>query len=180
MVKSLMLCGLAALAHVTAAQRPQAVIGGEFAPLNYCATVGAADFDLSGRVDVSDILSVISAHGESGGANDLDQSGAVDVNDVLEIIGYHEMDTTECLDSPCVVTDEGCASTNGDRTTYCEQYDTGIPDANADGCWADYKDDQTQGVDGDCEYTPENTCDSGGPETGRRRIQAFGSAQNLP
>ena len=64
---------------------------------NYCATVGAADIDRSGRVDVSDVLSVVGAHGQSGTANDLDQSGIVDVNDVLEVLGYFQLVTTTCL-----------------------------------------------------------------------------------
>jgi hypothetical protein len=63
----------------------------------FCTTVGAGDFDRSGRVGVNDVLSVLSAFGQSGTVNDLDQSGTVDVNDVLEILSYFHVDTTTCL-----------------------------------------------------------------------------------
>ena len=83
--------------------------------------------------------------------------------------------TADC----CVVTVEGCASSNELRTNYCEQSDTGIPDANADGCYADWNDDQTEGEDGDCVYTPDNPCDSGGPETVRAIIIAPMYMENI-
>jgi hypothetical protein len=106
---TLLLCGLLALANVCSAQRLP-----EVTALNLCATAGVADFDQSGRIDISDILSTVSAFGSQNSQQDLDQSGTVDINDVLTILGYYHMDTTECLtggggggdgDPPCTAED---------------------------------------------------------------------------
>jgi Notch-like protein len=54
---------------------------------------------------------------------------------------------------------ESCETTNDQRTKYCMLAPgplSGVPggDANGDGCVADYNDDQTVGLDSDCQYTP--------------------------